>query len=71
MKTEEEQKIDDGGPAYPGSGVYGMSLRDAFAKAALEGMLAAGAFRDSEDATRLAAVIAYDFADAMLRERKE
>lgn len=69
-------KIDDGGPAFPvttdqsPSGAFalpGMTLRDYFAAAALQGMLA-----DPSNglAARSSAMSAYIFADAMLTERK-
>ena len=77
---------DDGGPAFPtrkivqaGGGpaiecrVPGMSLRDWFAAAALNGLLAECAHPDvvpsaAVDAT-LCAVTAYRVADAMIAER--
>lgn len=67
-------KIDDGGPAFPAVtmhgalvGMPGMTLRDYFAAAALQGMLA-----DPSNglAARSSAMSAYIFADAMLTERK-
>ena len=56
-----------GGPAFPIQGWTGMSLRDYFAAAALQGMYSANhAPRDRE-----AAEIAYSVADAMLTEREK
>ena len=69
------EKMDDGGPAFPlvetsssGSTSVGMSLRDYFAAAAMQGLLA----NASEVNDELAAE-AFTAADAMLaaRERKE
>lgn len=70
------KRIDDGGPAFPmryedqGSGCGGMSLRDYFAAAALQGMLAhADDFR--EFSPQSYAGDAYKYADAMLRARSQ
>lgn len=79
-------KIDDGGPAFPildkanfcgtGSG-DGMDLRDYFAAAAMQGMLADSQTRQScpegkaEEWTRSFARVCYDFADAMIKVREE
>lgn len=64
---------DDGGPAYPaleysGSAHAGMSLRDAFAIAALQGFAAAD--REDEHGHVDLARAAYRQADAMLEARK-
>lgn len=70
--------IDDGGPAYPTQNegqtglvsyhYQGQSLRDAFAMAALTGMLAsAGWDENSPDSVAEAAL---KYADAMLKARK-
>jgi len=79
------KKSDDGGPAYPlctsewrdviAGGVIGMSLRDYFVAAALQGMLARPSFymdyakftKASEEES--AAYYAFELADAMLVER--
>jgi hypothetical protein len=50
------------------SAAYGMELRDYFAAAALQGMMADSTL-DGSAATL--AKIAYKFADAMLKERAE
>jgi len=75
------EKINDGGPAFPETRWddrtrqefqwTGMSLRDYFAAAALQGMLAT--FSKKEASASLVTDGAYRFADAMLaaRERKE
>lgn len=73
-------KIDNGGPAFPKAGHEweqgqwvpaqaddGMSLRDYFAAAALQGMLAENG-GGTKNNTELAAV-AYSVADAMLAVR--
>ena len=67
-------KQNDGGPAFPteesyGDNFEGMSLRDYFAAAALGGMYAW--FKDTPIIHDVAAKIAYDLADAMLKERAE
>jgi hypothetical protein len=82
--ADEVKKIDDGGPAYPchtdqvqidrtNNRVIpvlhgGMSLRDYFAAAAMQGMLASGGTYDS-----WAALVrdAYAVADAMIAARKK
>jgi hypothetical protein len=79
-------KIEDGGPAYPG-GLFetqhggsndrapyypGMSLRDAFAMAALTGMLdysGASTYETEHKYAKIAAEAAYVYADAMLKAR--
>jgi hypothetical protein len=66
----EQPKIDDGGQAFPHCyfiDITGMSLRDYFAAAAMQGMLASGGTYDS-----WAALVrdAYAVADAMLAARK-
>ena len=74
-----DERIKNGGPAFPfreqdGEGGYqrfpGMSLRDYFAAAAMQGMLASP---DGDGHIERYAVGAYQIADAMLaaRERKE
>lgn len=72
-------KIDDGGPAFPGENSSaispGMSLRDYFAAAALQGILAGGFANtiphDDISGGSQAAGFAYLYADAMLAERSE
>ena len=74
---------DDGGPAFPlfiPAGAkwpepewqHGMSLRDAFALAALGGILAGPCSKDGVPVTEWfdAPSLAYQLADAMLAERK-
>ena len=81
MKTQK----DNGGPAYPwtymdrdsmGQEVtreqgVGMSLRDYFAAAALQGILAQPLESDAAFSPELCAGSAYEYADAMLAARKE
>ncbi|HSG62571.1 MAG TPA: hypothetical protein VLA24_14175 [Pseudomonadales bacterium] len=62
-----------GGTAFPvpsliqnGQTQFGMTLRDYFAAKALQGMLAGG--RTGDD---YVAALAYRYADAMLKERKQ
>lgn len=78
---------DDGGAAFPrpmggyltksghryNYGAQGMSLRDYFAAAALQGLLAAPdpIGTDARNHSVRAAAWAYELADAMLAERKE
>jgi hypothetical protein len=67
-------QIKDGGPAFPtGTGVTphntGMTLRDYFAAAALQGLIAGLADDDSFDWDRHLEEIAYMVADDMLIAR--
>lgn len=77
-------KIEDGGPAFPvpqvtGTGSRGMSLRDWFAGQALEGLFAAEANpRTGVEVEPFNskhcpwfAQLAYELADAMLKERSK
>jgi hypothetical protein len=71
------KQIDDGGAAFPHQDWdaciksqrldTGMSLRDYFAAAALQGLLANG----YGGSCNRAAINAYDYADAMIQIRKE
>jgi hypothetical protein len=69
---------DDGGPAFPRSDYdnsdAGMSLRDWFAGQALAGILGGGFAdtipHDDLNGGRDAAAFAYQYADAMIAERK-
>jgi len=69
-------KINDGCPAFPrtssiGEPNDGMSLRDYFAAQALAGMLAAHSGEGvAFPAAGVAAMSAYDYADAMLKARE-
>jgi hypothetical protein len=73
-----EQRINDGGSAFPHETSHGydsgMSIRDYFAAAALQGNLASQSidvgYYDGEDAWNKAATDAYKAADAMLKARK-
>lgn len=63
--------IDNGGPAFPvGSGdmrdPIGMSLRDYFAAAAMQGICASGPMITDD----VIALEAYSIADAMIKARK-
>ena len=70
------RNIGDGGPAFPCGTIHegnsechdGMSLRDFFAAAALQGFCACSEVRGT---TQQIATSAYEFADAMLEERKK
>ena len=65
-----EQPINDGGSAFPLNDPLkskGMTLRDYFAAAALQGMLSNSKNYDSFDGYSDAA---YEYADAMLERRK-
>lgn len=73
-----ENKIDDGGPAFPNTPTTvkqldqcnGMSLRDWFAGMAMQGYLATGLYcKHSEIVT--VAEWSYEAADAMLKARSE
>ena len=65
--------MNDGGPAFPftfddiDSTCSGMSLRDYFAAAALQGLIAS-----MQDGTPVfTAKLVYDYADAMLAQREK
>lgn len=70
-------QINDGGPAFPQSGgvlqlesplpLQGMTLRDYFAAAALQGILARG---QSLSSKRDEVVEAFQYSDAMLKARE-
>jgi len=67
---------NDGGTAFPahGGGTNGMTLRDYFAAAALQGFLAGrniNALDCSFYTCEKAAISCYGYADAMLAARKE
>ena len=69
------QPINDGGPAFPRTGVLGhiqpqsgMTLRDYFAAAALQGQ--AHRFAHPHEHRELLAQDCYDIADAMLKTRE-
>ena len=76
------QPINDGGPAFPHTtqwdtpaiNYHGISMRDYFAAAALQGNLASQSidvgYYDGEDAWNKAASDAYKAADAMLKARE-
>ena len=89
-QTTVETMIKDGGPAFPqtatptdGFSFCGMSMRDYFAAAALQGLLAGYTSsgsnvykKDGEDIRivplrKAAPELAYDYADAMLKEREK
>lgn len=76
-----KQHRRNGGPAFPleesefNDGTRreeGMSIRDYFAAAALQGMIGAG-FRSgvSDNVANATALDAYAFADGMIREREK
>ena len=80
---KEAAMENDGGPAFPrvepgtgGEGAviyFGMSLRDYFAAAAMQGMLAHGARSNEKKISDFDAVAndAFGYADAMLAERRK
>ena len=63
-------KPEDGGPAFPREGHYGMTLRDYFAAKAMEGLLAQSQGTALGSTVEIAAEYAYAMADAMLKARK-
>ena len=77
-----EQKRDNGGPAFPAvttqyntdscmrevTSIGGMSLRDYFAAKVLQGFHASQAFGGD---SAVIAALAYERADAMLKEREK
>lgn len=66
-------EINNGGWAFPGvgQGVYweGMTLRDYFAAAALQGLIAVTVNNDYFPDPKKCAEMAYQYADAMLLQR--
>lgn len=64
-------EIDDGGAAFPSEyyAEQGMTLRDYFAEAALQGLLINGHHKNVRYST--IAEDAYKLADAMIEARKE
>jgi hypothetical protein len=77
-KQMTNQPINDGGPAFPHTtqwdgitpaiNCHGISMRDYFAAAALQGCLASF---ESTGTPYGYALIAYEYADAMLKAREE
>lgn len=65
-----DTQINDGGPAFPSETEWGVTLRDYFAAAALQGNLAVGCY-EGKDAWDKAAKDAYRLADAMLKARED
>lgn len=71
-----EQQINDGGPAFPvvfqhdeaTSECHGMSIRDVFAAAALQGLMAQ--VKPEDHWAEYRAKWSYEVADAMLERRK-
>ena len=61
------EKAADGGPAFPVLTSNGMSLRDWFAGVALQGLIANAGALPTDDLS----FAAYDYADAMLKERSK
>lgn len=61
-----ETKINDGGRAFPTDHEDGMSKRDYFAAAAMQGLLASGRMHLSHDSVAIAER-ARDVADAMIK----
>ena len=66
---------DSGGPAFPGNGVPGMTLRDYFAAKAMQGLVENWRFVSGPDgktvAERWCAEQCYKIADAMIQARDE
>ena len=66
-------KIKDGGPVFPIEGLAecGMSLRDYFAAAALQGIAASGTLNFGQGYEQFIANMSFKMADAMLAEREK
>jgi hypothetical protein len=68
--------MSTGGPAFPGYGKPGMTLRDYFAAKAMQGLISCPDWRESAgedvgmDASDYTASAAYMMADAMLKARE-
>jgi len=67
MNDYEAEAERVGGGAFPHRGEWGMSLRDYFAAAALQGIVAYNGFGGVD----MSASEAYRLADAMLKERQK
>jgi predicted DNA-binding transcriptional regulator AlpA len=64
-----ESDINEGGPAFPGYGETGMTLRDYFAAKAMQGLLAGTLTPEIVWSQSDVAETAYNVADAMIKER--
>jgi predicted DNA-binding transcriptional regulator AlpA len=62
-----ESNINEGGPAFPGYGETGMTLRDYFAAKAMQGLLSDSCFTWGKDSL---AKHAYQYADEMIKARE-
>ena len=62
-----ESDINEGGPAFPGYGETGMTLRDYFAAKAMQGF---AADPDTTGSAEIIAKVAYQWADAMIKARE-
>jgi hypothetical protein len=60
-------EIKTGGPAFPGYGESGMTLRDYFAAKVLQGLIADPTMHGDQS---YFAKHAYDYADAMIKARE-
>ena len=70
-------QINDGGPAFPvspeiynGTGLCGMTLRDYFAAAALQGLIASRGSMSTRFLAEDDASYVFEIADAMIRARE-
>jgi hypothetical protein len=67
--------MNTGGPAFPGYGKPGMTLRDYFAARAMQGLIGCPDWLDGAgeevDVPNCMASAAYVMADAMLKARQE
>jgi hypothetical protein len=78
----ENNKIDDGGPAFPcpeaslvhynyPTAYMGLTMRDVFAAAALQGMMGNRSLVDTFSGHAVMAEKSYFLADAMIKVKKE
>ncbi len=75
-----DQPINDGGPAFPHTtqwdgitpaiNYHGISMRDYFAAAALQGICSSRSHSDLKGHAMASAKVSYDLADAMLKARE-
>lgn len=77
MTQEEREKLQDAFPnEYPSIGSRGMTLRDYFANSAMQGMITAKLNDPSfslgvdNDNNKTIALVSYELADAMLKQRE-
>lgn len=64
------EKKDEGGPAFPGEGYYGMTMRRYYAGLAMQGFCSAGPWPEIVTIETVAG-LSVKFADALIAELKK